>query len=106
MNIQSLFKMDNYTKLLKYSARLKELYNIENVRAMYYDVEFQNRERWMQQALALYDKNTHQYYGNPDTDVYNDCGATITGLDNMISNVEKFLDDCKQYVPGGPITTE
>lgn len=103
MDIQSMFKIDNYTKLLKYQQQIKELREIENVRKIYIEFDFQYRERWIAQALSMYNKNTHKYFGNIETDVYSDGGMAITGLDAMISNIEQFITDCKKYVPGGPI---
>ena len=68
MDIQSMFKIDNYTKLLKYQQQIKELREIENVRKIYIEFDFQYRERWIAQALSMYNKNTHKYFGNTETD--------------------------------------
>lgn len=101
MTINLLNKTDRFIQLKTLRAKLEELGHIENVMNFCPLCGFESRFRLIDQALALSDPNTHAYYGDPVNDTYSDGFMSITGIDNLISDVNNFITDCSKYIPGG-----
>ena len=102
MKIQ-LNSTDKYMTIQLLINKVNGLAKIENVCNFVTEQEFKSRIALLKQALALFNMNTHEYYGDSINDTYKDLSMSVTGLDNLITDINEFITRVSVYIPGGDI---
>ena len=106
MKVQLTPKSDTYLDLVTNHNKMKKLFTVDNVKNFVHEQEIRSRIYLLSQALALFNADTHQYYGDSINDTYHDDFLSITGLDNLLADTTDFITKMSVYVPGGePNTT-